>query len=32
LKHTSFTQASKDKNWQLAMIEEFNALVQDGTW
>ena len=30
--HTSYTQASKDARWKEAMTEEFNALVQNGTW
>jgi len=28
---TFFSQANKDKNWQMAMAEEFNALVQNDT-
>lgn len=32
LEPTTFTQALKDPNWRLAMSEEFDALLRNGTW
>ena len=29
---STVTQAMKDNKWRLAMSDEFNALVQNGTW
>lgn len=29
---TSYTQASRSPEWKQAMVEEFNALIKQGTW
>lgn len=29
---TSFTSAAKDPRWQLAMADEYKALIQNNTW
>lgn len=29
---TSYTQAAKHDHWHCAMTEEYNALLQNGTW
>ncbi|KAF3648309.1 hypothetical protein FXO38_03290 [Capsicum annuum] len=32
LEPTCFTQANKDSNWRQAMLDEYNVLIQNGTW
>ncbi|KAH0701803.1 hypothetical protein KY285_016081 [Solanum tuberosum] len=29
---TCYSQATKDNHWRCAMAEEYNALIQNGTW